>query len=91
MLLNLVQRKSNELAQASGEQGESSNNIGNKVLGSKGSNALAQQFSGSNSTSAMYTDEFDSSVAMLNIVCDFNIWIHFISLLLVAWVDIICD
>lgn len=66
----MFQRKSNELAQASGEQGESANNVGNKVvLGSKGSNALAFQFSDASSISTMYTDEFDSSVAMLNIVC----------------------
>ncbi|XP_054821249.1 uncharacterized protein LOC129320092 [Prosopis cineraria] len=73
-LLNGVKRKSNELAQASGEQGESANNIGNKVfLGSKGSNTLAPQFSGASSTSTMFTDEFDSSVAMLNIAI---IWFH---------------
>ncbi|KAK4257430.1 hypothetical protein QN277_007020 [Acacia crassicarpa] len=73
-LLNGVKRKSNELAQASGEQGESTNNVGNKVvLGSKGSNSLAPNFSGAGSTSTMYTDEFDSSVAMLNIAI---VWFH---------------
>ncbi|XP_028753911.1 CCR4-NOT transcription complex subunit 10 [Neltuma alba] len=73
-LLNGVKRKSNELAQASGEQGDSANNVGNKVvLGSKASNALAPEFSGASSTSTMYTDEFDSSVAMLNIAI---VWFH---------------
>lgn len=71
--LELIQRKNDELALVLEEQGESVNNVGNKVLGSKGSNASAHQFSGANSTSTstMYTDEFDSSVAMLNIVCSF--------------------
>jgi len=68
----LIQRKNDELALALGEQGDSVNNVGNKsVLGSKGSNASAHQFSGPNSTGTMYSDEFDSSVAMLNIVCSF--------------------
>jgi len=71
-LLELIQRKNDELALALGDQGESVNNVGNKVvLGSKGSNASAHQFSGSNSTGTIYSDEFDSSVAMLNIVCSF--------------------
>ena len=71
--LELIQRKNDELALVLEEQGESVNNVGNKVLGSKGSNASVHQFSGANSTSTstMYTDEFDSSVAMLNIVCSF--------------------
>jgi len=71
-LLELIQRKNDELALALGEQGESVNNVGNKsVLGSKGSSASAHQFSGPNITGTMYSDEFDSSVAMLNIVCSF--------------------
>ncbi|TKY54817.1 CCR4-NOT transcription complex subunit 10 [Spatholobus suberectus] len=73
-VINGIKRKNDELALASGEQGESVNNVGNKVvLGSKGSNASAHQFSGANSTGTMYTDEFDSSVAMLNIAI---IWFH---------------
>ncbi|KAG4930127.1 hypothetical protein JHK82_047194 [Glycine max] len=71
--IKLIQRKNDELALASEEQGESVNNVGNKVLGSKGSNASVHQFSGANSTSTMYTDEFDSSVAMLNIAI---VWFH---------------
>ncbi|KAL1335084.1 hypothetical protein HN51_064044 [Arachis hypogaea] len=68
-VLNGIKRKSDELALASGEQGESVNNVGNKVvLGSK-----SHQFSGANSTNTMYADEFDSSVAMLNIAM---IWFH---------------
>lgn len=48
------------LACASGEQVEAVSNLGNKVIsGSKGSSAA----------SIVYTDEFDTSVAILNIVC----------------------
>ncbi|KAK7289726.1 hypothetical protein RIF29_03593 [Crotalaria pallida] len=66
--MNLVQRKSDELALASGEHGESVNNVGSKVvLGSKGSSSLTHQFSGANNTASMFTDEFYSSVAILNI------------------------
>ncbi|QCD80618.1 CCR4-NOT transcription complex subunit 10 isoform X2 [Vigna unguiculata] len=73
-VINGVKRKNDELALALGDQGESVNNVGNKVvLGSKGSNASAHQFSGSNSTGTIYSDEFDSSVAMLNIAI---IWFH---------------
>ncbi|RZB81316.1 CCR4-NOT transcription complex subunit 10 isoform D [Glycine soja] len=74
-VINGIKRKNDELALVLEEQGESVNNVGNKVLGSKGSNASAHQFSGANSTSTstMYTDEFDSSVAMLNIAI---IWFH---------------
>ncbi|KAK7264886.1 hypothetical protein RJT34_32499 [Clitoria ternatea] len=74
-VINSIKRKNDELALASGEQGETVNNVGNKVvLGSKGSNASAHQFSGANSTTtASYTDEFDSSVALLNIAI---IWFH---------------
>ncbi|KAE9602308.1 hypothetical protein Lal_00050218 [Lupinus albus] len=72
--LNGVKRKSDELVLASGEEEESSNNVGNKVvLGSKGSNSLTHQFPGANSTTTMYTDEFDSSVAVLNIAVT---WFH---------------
>ncbi|KAK7330064.1 hypothetical protein VNO77_24249 [Canavalia gladiata] len=70
-VINGIKRRNDELALASGEQGESVNNVGNKVvLGSKGNNASAHQFS---SNTIMYTDEFDSSVAMLNIAI---IWFH---------------
>ncbi|XP_027331297.1 CCR4-NOT transcription complex subunit 10 isoform X2 [Abrus precatorius] len=73
-VINGIKRKNDELALAFGEQGEgeSANNVGNKVvLVSKGSNASANQSSGANST--VYTVEFDSSVAMLNIAI---IWFH---------------
>ncbi|KAK7274124.1 hypothetical protein RIF29_15200 [Crotalaria pallida] len=67
-------RKSDELALASGEHGEFVNNVGRKVvLGSKGSSFLTHQFSGANNTTTMFTDEFDSSVAILNIAI---IWFH---------------
>ncbi|KAJ1378942.1 Tetratricopeptide-like helical domain superfamily [Sesbania bispinosa] len=73
--IKLIQRKNDELALTSGEQGESVNNVGNKVvLGSKGSNASSLQFSGANSATTMHTVEFDSSVATLNTAI---IWFHF--------------
>ncbi|XVE63682.1 hypothetical protein DITRI_Ditri07aG0039000 [Diplodiscus trichospermus] len=62
--------RSEELARASGEQAESGNNAGNKVAsGSKGSGSTTA----SNSGSIIYTDEFDTSVAALNIAV---IWFH---------------
>ncbi|KAJ7978971.1 CCR4-NOT transcription complex subunit 10 [Quillaja saponaria] len=71
-VLNKVKKKSDELAQASGEQ--ELNGAGNKVaLGSKGNNTSTHQFSVSNSASVVYTDEFDSSMAILNIAV---IWYH---------------
>ncbi|XP_007013546.2 PREDICTED: CCR4-NOT transcription complex subunit 10 [Theobroma cacao] len=73
-VLNNVKKRSEELAHASGEQVESGNNVGNKgSSGSKGSGTITQQFSGSNSASIIYTDEFDTSVAALNIAV---IWFH---------------
>lgn len=69
-----IKRKYGELSLTYVDQGELVNNVGNKVaLGSKGSNALAPQFSGVNSTDTMHPDEFDSSVATLNIAI---IWFH---------------
>ncbi|OMO81229.1 Tetratricopeptide TPR-1 [Corchorus capsularis] len=64
-VLNTVKKRSEELAQASGEQVES----GSK--GSKGSGTTT--FPASNSSSIIYTDEFDTSVAALNIAV---IWFH---------------
>ncbi|KAL4654158.1 hypothetical protein ACB092_01G357900 [Castanea dentata] len=65
-VLNNVKR-SEVLACASGEQVEAVSNLGNKVIsGSKGSSAA-------NSASIVYTDEFDTSVAILNIAV---IWFH---------------
>lgn len=59
----VVQKRSEELVCASGEQVEAVSNLGNKViLGSKGNNTAA------NSTSIVYMDEFDTSVATLNSV-----------------------
>ncbi|XVE63680.1 hypothetical protein DITRI_Ditri07aG0039000 [Diplodiscus trichospermus] len=69
-VLNHVKMRSEELARASGEQAESGNNAGNKVAsGSKGSGSTTA----SNSGSIIYTDEFDTSVAALNIAV---IWFH---------------
>ncbi|XP_065621995.1 uncharacterized protein LOC112039034 [Quercus suber] len=63
-VLNNVKKRSEVLACASGEQVEAVSNLGNKVIsGSKGSSAA----------SIVYTDEFDTSVAILNIAV---IWFH---------------
>jgi CCR4-NOT transcription complex subunit 10 len=49
---------------------EAVSNIGNKViLGSKGNSMMAHQLSTANSSNIVYTDEFDTSVAILNVVC----------------------
>lgn len=73
-VLNTVKKRNEELAHASGEQVEAVSNLGNKViLGSKGSSTIAHQLSAANSASIVYTDEFDASVAMLNIAV---IWFH---------------
>lgn len=72
--LNNVKNKSEELARATGEQTEGGGNIGNKVgLGSKGSGVVGNQVSAANSGSLVYMDEFDMSVAKLNIAV---IWFH---------------
>lgn len=77
-LWEFIQRKYDERSLTYVDQGELVNNVGNKVaLGSKGSNASAPQFSGVNSTDTMHPDEFDSSVATLNIVCSFDPYINF--------------
>ncbi|XP_011020187.1 PREDICTED: CCR4-NOT transcription complex subunit 10-like [Populus euphratica] len=73
-VLNNIERKSKELAHTSGEQVETVNNLGNKVIsGSKGSGATTLQASATNSTSVVYMDEFDPTVARLNIAI---IWYH---------------
>ncbi|XWS17105.1 hypothetical protein CRYUN_Cryun33cG0039300 [Craigia yunnanensis] len=73
-VLNNVKKRIEELAHASGEQAESGSNIGNKVTSvSKGSGTTTHQFSASNSASIIYTAEFDTSVAALNIAV---IWFH---------------
>ncbi|KAK8660909.1 hypothetical protein V6N13_051816 [Hibiscus sabdariffa] len=65
-VLNNVKKRSEELALASREQVESGNNVGNKVTsGSKGI--------GTNGASIIYTDEFGTSVASLNMAI---IWFH---------------
>ncbi|KAK6941696.1 hypothetical protein RJ641_027073 [Dillenia turbinata] len=66
--LNKVKKQSEELAGASGENLEASANTGNKItLGSKSTN-ISQNFS-----SLVYTDEFDTSVTILNMAI---IWFH---------------
>ncbi|KAB1208989.1 CCR4-NOT transcription complex subunit 10 [Morella rubra] len=72
--LNNVKKRSEELACASGEQVESVSNLGNKAaLGSKGSSTMAHQLPSVNSSDVVYTDECDTSVAILNIAV---IWFH---------------
>jgi CCR4-NOT transcription complex subunit 10 len=80
-LLVLVQRKSKELAHTSGEQVETVSNLGNKgISGSKGSGAMTLQASATNSTSVVYMDEFDPTVARLNIVGSIDIYIFVVEL-----------
>ncbi|KAL3585464.1 hypothetical protein D5086_012331 [Populus alba] len=73
-VLNNIERKSKELAHTSGEQVETVSNLGNKVIsGSKGSGAMTLQASATNSISVVYMDDFDPTVARLNIAI---IWYH---------------
>ncbi|XP_048227653.1 CCR4-NOT transcription complex subunit 10 isoform X2 [Ricinus communis] len=72
-VLNNV-KKSEQLAQASGEQVEAANSAVNKATqGSKGSGATSHQFSAANGGTLVYMDEFDPAVATLNIAI---IWFH---------------
>ncbi|MBA0754850.1 hypothetical protein Gogos_020147, partial [Gossypium gossypioides] len=72
-VLNNVKKRSEELALASGEQVESGSNIGNNITsGSKGCGTTTS-LPASNCASIIYTDEFDTSVASLNIAV---IWFH---------------
>ncbi|KAF5459199.1 hypothetical protein F2P56_023174 [Juglans regia] len=71
--LNNVKKRIEDLASASGEQVEAASNLLNKVtLGSKGS-TMTHQLSSANNSNVVYTDEFDTSVAILNIGV---IWFH---------------
>ncbi|KAF5459200.1 hypothetical protein F2P56_023175, partial [Juglans regia] len=73
LLVVLVQKRIEDLASASGEQVEAASNLLNKVtLGSKGS-TMTHQLSSANNSNVVYTDEFDTSVAILNIGV---IWFH---------------
>ncbi|KAG6769318.1 hypothetical protein POTOM_024942 [Populus tomentosa] len=73
-VLNNIERKSKELAHTSGEQVETVSNLGNKVIsGSKGSGAMTLQASATNNTSVVFMDDFDPTVARLNIAI---IWYH---------------
>ncbi|KAJ6992563.1 hypothetical protein NC653_015837 [Populus alba x Populus x berolinensis] len=72
--MTFLERKSKELAHTSGEQVETVSNLGNKVIsGSKGSGAMTLQASATNSISVVYMDDFDPTVARLNIAI---IWYH---------------
>lgn len=65
-----MQKQSDELAQASGEHAEAVSNVGSKaVLLLKGNNNVTHQLSSANSSDVVYTNELDTSVTMLNIVC----------------------
>ncbi|KAK9100563.1 hypothetical protein Scep_023993 [Stephania cephalantha] len=66
-VLHTVKRKSEELARASVEQGDVGNTTNSVTSGSKGSTTIPHQFSTASSTSNAYSDEFDTSLATLNI------------------------
>ncbi|XP_048332822.2 uncharacterized protein LOC107428242 isoform X1 [Ziziphus jujuba] len=69
-----VKKQSEYLARASVEQTEAAGSQGNKgVLGSKGSSMVSNPFSAVSGAGIIYMDEFDTSVAMLNIAV---IWFH---------------
>ncbi|XP_057514974.1 uncharacterized protein LOC130796614 [Actinidia eriantha] len=73
-VLNNVKEQSDELARASGEHSEAVSNLGSKaVIGPKGTNNAAHQFSSADNLHIVYGDEFDTSVTMLNIAV---IWFH---------------
>ena len=64
MKLLYFQRKSEELARSSREQTDAAAQAANKLMsGAKGPNNLVD------SPSTVFIDEFDASVATLNIVC----------------------
>ncbi|KAF9615214.1 hypothetical protein IFM89_022476 [Coptis chinensis] len=66
-VLNKVKKRSEDLARASGEQVETlSNHVSSAISGSKGSSTTVNQLSASD-TSTVYIDEYDASVATLNI------------------------
>lgn len=70
-----IQKRSEELAQASGDQVEAAGTLGNKAaLGSKGTSAVSHPFSAGSSANVIYMDEFDTCVATLNIVSALYFW-----------------
>ncbi|KAK4760692.1 hypothetical protein SAY87_005585 [Trapa incisa] len=72
-VLNSVKKKSEELALASSEQVEASSSPGNKAS-TKGSSSVPEnQISAASNTSIFHVDEFDHSVAILNMAV---IWFH---------------
>lgn len=73
-VLDNVKRRSEKLALASGEHVEAVNNLANRVVSaSKGTNTMSHHFSAASSASIVFADEFDTSVASLNIAV---IWFH---------------
>ncbi|XP_068647856.1 uncharacterized protein [Aristolochia californica] len=67
-VLNKVKKRSEDLARASGEQGEVASTTGSSVItGPKGSNATSHHLSSASGSSFTYTDEYDSSISTLNI------------------------
>ncbi|KAF6158143.1 hypothetical protein GIB67_014937 [Kingdonia uniflora] len=62
-VLNKVKKRSEDLARAAGEQGDSGGNL--VISGSKGS--MSNQFPATNVTRIAYSDEYDTCVTMLNI------------------------
>jgi len=68
----IMQKRSEELAHSSGDQVDSSGNLGNNNSGSKGSSTNGNQLSVTDTSSVAYADEFDTSIITLNTVCFCN-------------------
>ncbi|KAG9456186.1 hypothetical protein H6P81_000694 [Aristolochia fimbriata] len=67
-VLNKVKKRSEDLARASGEQGEIATTTGSGVItGPKGSNPTSHHFSSASGSSFTFADEYDSSIATLNL------------------------
>ncbi|KAJ8753268.1 hypothetical protein K2173_017889 [Erythroxylum novogranatense] len=73
-ILNIIKKKSEDVARASGDHLDNASNPGNKVnSGAKGSGLTTHQSPASNSATLVYMDGFDPAVVTLNIAI---IWFH---------------
>lgn len=72
-VLSNVQKRGEELARTSAELLEASSNLGNKIVSGSTGSHMTPQFSAANSGCIFFNDEFDTSVAALNIA---TIWFH---------------
>ncbi|CAI9100852.1 OLC1v1038037C1 [Oldenlandia corymbosa var. corymbosa] len=73
-VLNNVKKRSEELARASEEQqSESGGNTSKATVGNKGNSNTALSFSSSSGLPVVYSDEYDTSIAMFNMAV---IWFH---------------